>query len=137
MKPMILCYNMEGERAGGIRQVAEGLGISMRQVKKEEYHQTLAALCGLEAGVEGTYEGPGFEDEMMVLAFFPQGVLSAFLDGTRSANLAPVRLKAALTQPNSRWDSCALNKELREEYEYFRRREEAIAAGEQLPEKKD
>lgn len=137
MKPMILCYNMAGERAGGIRQVAEGLGISVRSVQKEEYHQTLAALCGLEAGAEGVYSGPGFEDEMMVLAFFPQGMLSALLDGIRGAGLAPVPLKAVLTQPNSRWDSCALNKELREEYAFFRRREEAIARGETPPEKAD
>lgn len=133
MKPVILCYNMAGERAGGIRQVAEGLGIIVRPVQKEEYHQTLAALCGLEEMAGEGCEDPGFEEEMMVLAFFPQGLLSKLLDGIREAGQAPVALKAVLTQANSRWDSLALHKELREEHEFFRRRDEARAKEKRRP----
>ena len=133
MKPMILCYNMTGGRAGGIRQVAEGLGIIVRPVQKEEYHQTLAALCGLEDMAGDGCEDPGFEDVMMVLAFFPQGMLSQLLDGIREAGLSPVALKAVLTQSNSRWDSLALHKELQEEHAFFRRRDEARARGKRQP----
>ena len=67
----------------------------------------------------------------MVLAFFPQGLLTKLLDGIREAGIAPVALKAVLTPPNSRWDSCALRQELQKEHEYFRRRDEAAARGEE------
>ncbi len=124
-EPMILCYNLEGERGEGIKRLSESLGIRVRKVKQAEYSQTLAALAGLEPEADKPYEGPGFEDEMMVLGFFPQGMLSQLLDGIRGAGLPPVALKAVLTPSNSRWNSLALNKELREEYEYFRKRQEA------------
>lgn len=116
---MVLGYNLTGERGEGIRRLAEGLGIRVRMVERAEYGQTLAALAGLEPETDEAYEGVGFEDEMMVMAFLPQGMLGKLLDGIRGAGLAPVALKAMLTPTNSRWDSLALHQELLEEYAHF------------------
>lgn len=132
-EPIVLCYNLEGERGEGIRRLAESLGIRVRMVKPAQYLQTLAALSGLEPEADRPHEGPGFEDEMLVMGFFPQGLLGRFLDGIRQAGQSPVALKAMLTPPNSRWDSLALHKELLEEHAYFRRLEEERAAGKEAP----
>ncbi|MBQ8953791.1 MAG: DUF3783 domain-containing protein, partial [Clostridia bacterium] len=57
---------------------------------------------------------------MLVMAFFPQGLMQRFLDGFRQAGLPSVRLKAMLTDTNSRWNSCQLRAELLREEAAFR-----------------
>ena len=46
-QPILLCYNLEGERLNRIRLAAMRLKIRVRPVKKEEYGKALGALCGL------------------------------------------------------------------------------------------
>lgn len=133
-KPLMLHYNLQEDRAREIGRVVRALGISPRAVAQKEYHQPLAALCGLAQMAQGDYEGPGFEEEMLVMAFFPQGLLGQMLDAIRGAGLRPVALKAVLTENNSRWDSVALNEELKEEYAYFQRLHEARQQGSPPPE---
>ncbi len=125
--PILLCYNLEGKRAQDIRQLAEGLGIEVKDIPKSAYHQPLAALAELVPEQDAPYEGPGFEEELIIMGFFLKGMLSQLLDGIRAAGMAPVQLKAVLTPTNARWHSMQLHKELMEEYEYFRRREEEMA----------
>jgi len=116
-----LCYNMQGERAERIAALAFGQGIQFHAVNAGEYLQTLAALCGLEPKKALEYDGEGFSDEMMVMAFFKKGMLNRFLDGFRENGYPSVPLKAMLTENNSRWDSLTLHNELKQEYEYFAR----------------
>ncbi|MDD4081455.1 MAG: DUF3783 domain-containing protein [Eubacteriales bacterium] len=123
--PTMLYYNLQEGRAGDIRRIAEELGIRVRAVDKNEYHQTLAALCGLQEKAPGASQGEGFEEEMLVMAFFPEGLLGQLLDAIRAVGIAPVALKAVLTENNARWNSVKLNLELMEEYAYFRGQQEA------------
>lgn len=53
--------------------------IRVRPVEKAEYAQTIAALCGAEDAREAAYTGAGFEDEMLVMANFPAGMMNTFL----------------------------------------------------------
>lgn len=127
--PMLLCYNLPESRAGEIRRIAQDLGISVRPVEKDEYHQTLSALCGLEEKAPAAGPGTGFEEEMLVMAFFPEGLLGRLLDAIRAAGIAPVALKAVLTEHNARWHSVKLHLELMEEYAYFHGQQEARRQG--------
>ena len=45
---VLLCYNLKPEKAQKIRLAAMRLKIRVRPIAREEYGQTLAALCGLE-----------------------------------------------------------------------------------------
>lgn len=117
--PTVLCYNLRGDRAGRIRVIAMRLGIRLRPVKKEEYARTIASLLGLEEASDTVYEGEGFDQEMMVMAFFPSALLSSFLNAFRQARIPSVKLKSVLTDNNRRWDSIYLHKELSDEAAYF------------------
>ena len=67
-QPVLLCYNLSGEKMQKIRLAAMRLKIRVRPVEKDEYAQTVAALCGLEEKADAAYVGAGFEDEMLVMA---------------------------------------------------------------------
>lgn len=110
-QPVLLCYNLEKEKYGKVRLVAMRFKIRMRPVSREEYGQPLAALCG----GEGDAASPGaepFQDEMLVMAYFPQTLVMQFLQALRKTGAAPAALKAVLTPANAGWSSTALHGEL-------------------------
>ena len=115
-QPVLLCYNLTGEKMQKIRLAAMRLKIRVRPIAREEYGQTLAALCGLEELTDATYDGAGFEDEMLVMANFPAGMMNTFLGLFRRMGITPVALKAMLTPTNAAWDSEKLHEELAGEH---------------------
>lgn len=115
-QPVLLCYNLTGEKMQKIRLAAMRLKIRVRPVEKTEYAQTIAALCGAEDVREAAYTGAGFEDEMLVMANFPAGMMNTFLGLFRRMGIAPVALKAMLTPTNAAWDSEKLHEELAGEH---------------------
>lgn len=116
-QPVLLCYNLSGEKMQKIRLAAMRLKIRVRPVEADEYAQTVAALCGLEEKTNAAYVGAGFEDEMLVMANFPAGMMNAFLGLFRRMGIAPVALKAMLTPTNAAWDSEKLHAEIAGEHQ--------------------
>ena len=116
-QPGLLCYNLSGEKMQKIRLAAMRLKIRVRPVEKDEYAQTVAALCGLEEKTDAAYVGAGFEDEMLVMANFPAGMMNAFLGLFRRMGIAPVALKAMLTPTNAAWNSEKLHAEIAGEHQ--------------------
>lgn len=114
---VLLCYNLAPEKAQKIRLAAMRLKIRVRPVAKEEYGQTLAALCGMEETTDAAYGGAGFEDEMLVMANFQTAMMNTFLGLFRRMGIAPVALKAILTPTNAQWDSEKLHAEIASEHE--------------------
>ena len=118
--PVLLTYNLHGERAAKIRMAAMRFRVRLRAVERREYARPLAEL--VENGPEGDWEGEAFDEEMLVMAHFPPALMQAFLQGLRRAGVRPGGLKAMLTPTNAQWDSLALYRELCKE-------REAIAQG--------
>ena len=116
-QPVLLCYNLGGEKMQKIRLAAMRLRIRIRPVEKNEYAQTIAALCSLEEKTDAAYAGAGFEDEMLVMANFPAGMMNTFLGLFRRMGIAPVALKAMLTPTNAAWDSEKLHEEIAGEHQ--------------------
>ena len=116
-QPVLLCYNLSGEKMQKIRLAAMRLKIRVRPVEEDEYAQTVAALCVLEEKTDAAYVGAGFEDEMLVMANFPAGMMNAFLGLFRRMGIAPVALKAMLTPTNAAWDSEKLHAEIAGEHQ--------------------
>ena len=123
-QPVLLCYNLSGEKMQKIRLAAMRLKIRVRPVEEDEYAQTVAALCGLEEKTDAAYVGAGFEDEMLVMANFPAGMMNAFLGLFRRMGIAPVALKAMLTPTNAAWDSEKLHAEIAGEHQAMMNRKE-------------
>ena len=115
--PVLLCYNLADEQSRKIRLLAMRLKLRVQAVAPEEYGQTLAALCGLAPAEPAPPPAEPFMDEMLVLANFTPEMLNRFLYGFRKDGLAPVALKAMLTETNMRWSSVTLHDQLKEEHE--------------------
>ena len=118
MEPLLLCVQLDQEKLTRLSFLALGLGIRVRPVKKEEWGQPLGALCGLLPFVQSA-PGLRIPDEMLVMAGFPDGLLDAFLRAYRESGLAPVRLKAVLTDTNMRWHFGQLHAQLCQEAAFF------------------
>ena len=110
--PALLCYNLRGDRAKIIGDLAAALGISVREVSPEAYGQSLNCLLGLAAPSEAACAGEGFDEEMLVMAGFPSALVNRFLDAFRQQGIPVVKLKALLTPTNGKWSSAALHAEL-------------------------
>ena len=117
-QPVLLCYNLEKEKAAKIRLAAMRFRIRVRPVSTEEYERPLNELCSVEALPQTDAFG-AFQDEMLVMAYFPQALVMQFLQALRKAGVAPVALKAVLTPTNAGWSSVALHTELCKEREAF------------------
>lgn len=115
--PVLLCYNLQGEKAGKVKLLAMRLMIRVRPVQAEEYGQTLAALCGYEPALEPQPASEPFIDEMLVLGNFSTELINQFLIGFRQAMIPAVNLKAILTETNMAWNSVTLHGQLVEEHE--------------------
>ena len=113
--PVLLTYNLHGERAAKIRMAAMRFRVRLRAVERREYARPLAEL--VENGPEGDWNGKAFDEEMLVMAHFPPALVQAFLQGLRRAGVRPGGLKAVLTPTNAQWDSRALHAELCKERE--------------------
>ena len=113
--PVLLTYNLHGERAAKIRMAAMRFRVRLRVVERREYARPLGEL--VESGPEGDGAGEAFDEEMLVMAHFPPALVQAFLQGLRRAGVRPGGLKAVLTPTNAQWDSLALYTELCRERE--------------------
>ena len=119
---VLLSYNLDNHRAHWVDQAADRLGFVHRKVQPAAYGLTLLSFVeGEETPGIVANSAPTVEDEMLVLAFFPPAMINAFLDGFREEGIPSVRLKAMLTETNSKWDSVQLNRELQQEAAQFAR----------------
>lgn len=126
-QPVLLAYNMEGERLKKAAGLCMRLKIRLRIVESTEFGRPLASLVGREnKGAEEPAAQNAFSDEMLVMAFFPRPLLSLFLDTWRKEGMSPVALKAVLTETNSQWHSRTLHRELSEEAAWFRENKQAL-----------
>ena len=113
--PVLLTYNLHGERAAKTRMAAMRFRVRLRAVERREYARPLGEL--VESGPDGDWNGEAFDEEMLVMAHFPPALVQAFLQGLRRAGVRPGGLKAVLTPTNAQWDSLALYTELCRERE--------------------
>ena len=117
-KGTVYLYNMAGDRSRMIRLLCVKLGLKAREVSLAEYGMSLGAMTGT-AGYEpepASYEGPGFDDEMLLMKDFDGPMLNSFLSGFRAMKIAPVALKAVLTETNCAWNSLKLHAEISAEH---------------------
>ena len=103
MQPLLLCVHMYQARLMRLSLTALSLGITVKEVKENQWGQPLAALCGLEAERN---HAPSVQvaKEMLVFAFFPESLLDRFLTEMKKSRMAPVPLKAVLTPYNRSWN---------------------------------
>jgi len=117
MRPTLLMFNFSGERAKQLRFAAMRLALAVKEIPEEDFLQPLGALCGMAERIEPTGVVKAFTDEMLVMADFPQDMISRFLLTMRQMKLPPVPLKAILTETNASWNACQLHEQLSAEHQ--------------------
>ena len=111
---MLLCAGFDTGKLMRLSFLAASMGIEMKEVKKDQQGMTLGALCGLEPQANGRAPG-GISREMLVMAFFPDGLMDRFLKALRDTGDA-VALKAVLTPHNRAWTLEKLYREIQMEH---------------------
>lgn len=114
MAPLLLCAGMDAGKMMRLSFLASSMGIRIKEVQKARQGLTLGALCGLDAPKADTAAGeiPG---EMLVMAFFSNDLMDAFLKALRETGDA-VALKAVLTPHNRSWTLEKLYREIAAEH---------------------
>lgn len=126
MKETVLLYNFTDQsRIMKIKQALLPLGFRLKAVDKADFLKPIGVLAGVkgmeETDAEKAYDGPGFLDEMAVLAGLTSGQIDAFIKALRKAGVGRIDYKAVLTETNKNWNSIQLYEEIKEEHEKMNR----------------
>ena len=71
--PTVLLYNLENEKGRKIKLLCLTQKLRARAVSPAEYGETVGALAGFGERTGAPYTGPGFSEEMLVMAGSPAG----------------------------------------------------------------
>ena len=100
MEPTVLMYNLPPTVRAQVEALCREIGAAARNVEKIRQGLSLGALLGMLPEVPGGAAVPG---QMLVLAYFDQDMLDAFLRGFRARQIPPIPHKAMLTLTNTAW----------------------------------
>lgn len=100
MEPTVLMYNLPPTVRAQVEALCREIGAAARNVEKIRQGLSLGALLGMLPEVPGGAAVPG---QMLVLAYFDQDMLDAFLRGFRVRQIPPIPHKAMLTLTNTAW----------------------------------
>ncbi len=114
MKPQLLCVNMEPGRLMRVSLIAGSLGIGVKEVREEQWGQTLEALFGFKPlrPAAGKAQIGG---EMAVMANCSGEMIDALFQSIRKNGMERPRLTAVLTNANRAWTCEKLYRELAKE----------------------
>lgn len=117
---VVLLYNLSNtEKGKQIKRLLIPLGITIKEISKEQYLQSIGSLAGIKGfeKKEEAYNEEGFLDEMLVMHKFTSQRIDVILKGFRKAGIEKVDLKAVVTPTNASWNSLELYEEIKKEHE--------------------
>ena len=119
MEPVVLAFHIPGGVQPRLRQLCAEKNITLRLIGREQYGVALGSLVAGSAVTGGN--GEEFTEPMLVMALFPKGMMSDFLDSFPGRLIPSISLKAVLTPTNAAWTAERLYRELGTERESFRK----------------
>ncbi len=119
--PKLLMYNIEKRKSIEIKNLCRKLNISYSDIDKSDYGLTLESLLELSEN-NSKSEGEDFNEEMLLLADFGEGVFNLFLSLLRKKKCT-VSLKAVLTDTNRKFTSYELFNEISQEHQAMQKGE--------------
>lgn len=122
----VLLYNIEKRKAIEIKNLCRKMNISYSDVDESDYGYKLDYLLDIDDNSAKT-EGESFNEEMLLLADFNNGMLDLFLSLLRKKKCT-VALKAVLTDTNRKFTSYELYNEISMEHEAMSKGERAHQA---------
>lgn len=116
----VLLYNFnDNKKLRLLKMIFLKMGVRIRIITPDMYLEPIGALAHIKGYVmtENVYDGPGFEDEMMIMNGFSNARLDELLRQLRKNNVPRIHLKAVVTAHNASWNSLDLHAELTKEHE--------------------
>lgn len=120
MKEMVLYYTPESsDRVAKIKSVLVLMGIRIKNIRPEQFEQTVGYLAGLDGfdPKETSKEPPVIEEEILVMKNFSGRRVDELLFHLRKAGVSKIELKAVVTESNSQWTFYELYQEIKEEHD--------------------
>jgi hypothetical protein len=94
------------------------MGVRIKNVESSEYHRSIGELAGVLEGQEEKElcKSGELTEEMMIMCGFAQNMIQELLLRIRKQGMAPVDLKAILTETNQTWTSMEVYEEIKKEH---------------------
>ena len=114
---MILLFEGSEKEKKGIRRLANSLRVTVKEVKRSDYGQTLGFLCGSSGFARSAplRQPEALEQEMLVFSGLTNEQLDRFLEAYKASALPAIPLKAVVTLTNLKWTPLQLYAELKKE----------------------
>ncbi len=116
-----MLYNIESRKAIEIKNICRKLNIAYRDVEKKDYGYKLGYLLNISED-DFRSSGEDFDDEMLFLSEFGNGILDLFLALLRKKKCS-VALNAVLTETNKEFTSYELFNEISNEHKAMQKGE--------------
>lgn len=111
-RPMILVYNLSGERLSKLRFACMKTGLLLKTAQEEDFPRPIGAVCGIVDQEADDAPFAPFTDEMLVFAHMDHMSVNRFLQTVKQLRAPQIALKAILTPTNARWHASQLHDEL-------------------------
>lgn len=125
-EPTVLVYHMDRVRLLALAQMSRAMNVRLVEVEETEYRAPIGLLTG-NADMAALAAGAGelmnmdarpVDEEMIVMASFPEDLFYSFLQELHDMNLL-IGLKAVETENNQSWSGEILQTELKRERAAF------------------
>lgn len=112
MQPTVLLFQVAPEKRAKLVVLCRKLKIRLQTAAVSQYDR---AIIDILKGESGTADRP-LEHEMLLMAGLSPVQFRGFLDGFRTNRIAPIALKAVLTDTNAQWSAYTLYNHISEEH---------------------
>ena len=124
MKETVLMFAIpdKGVR-NDLRNLLTPLKVQMKYVERPQYNRTLAYLAGLQPmkDLPLPYDGPEFEEPLLIFAGFADQKLGVILDALKKYERSSFPLKAVMTETSQNWAAAYAYIHIKAEHESLHR----------------
>ncbi len=110
----ILLFHIQKDKQIPLESLCRELNVQIRQVPIRDYAQKLGHLAGISGfpKEKRIYEGKELPGEMLIFSGMDSDSIDVFLEKYKEYNIAPISLKAVITQHNISWTADVMFREL-------------------------
>ena len=121
MGQIILTFQLSKEKDSAVQDICRKLGIQKIDIAQKDYSQKLGYLANVKgfSRENKVYSGPVLPAEMLVFSAMNSEQVDAFLAAYKTTALAPIGLKAVVTEHNIFWTPVALFSEHMREHLFY------------------
>ena len=114
----IYIHISDADKMSALESICKTLKIEIHSLKGTDLNRTVAAICGVSAGKNGSHkQAPALYAIPELLLFYgiDDSTLDSFLEAYNATGLKSIRMKAVVTPVNLNWTLYELTEQLAKE----------------------